>query len=96
MLEMADIRMLDTPVNLDLAHQLLLGATLGQTALLNNLGSVQKFRLGIDEFETFGEATLAKEFALDVAADPDFTVLLLKFLLDDDWCRRGYLAWHLA
>ena len=80
-LEMANICMLDTSVNLDLAHQLLLGATLSQTTLLNDLGSVHKFRLGIDEFETFGKASLAKEFALEVAADPDFSVLLLKFLL---------------
>jgi len=93
---MADICMLDTPMNLDLTHQLLLGTTLSQTALLNNLGRVHKFRLGIDEFETFGEASLAKEFSLEVAADPDFSVLLLKFLLHDDRCCGGRLAWHLA
>lgn len=91
---MTDIAVLDTPVNFDFTHQFLFGTTLSQAALLNDLGSMYELGLGIDEFETFCEASLAEEFALHIAPDPDFSALLFVFLFHNYWCRRGRLAVH--
>ena len=81
--------MLDAPVDLDLTHELLLGATLRQAALLNDFGCVHELGLGIDEFEALRETTFAKELAFQVAPDADFAVLLLELFLDDDLGRGG-------
>ena len=80
-LKVAHIRMLDTPVDLDLTHELLLGATLGQRRLLDDFRCVHKHRLRIHELETFGEAALAQEFSFKVSADADFTILLFELFL---------------
>ena len=87
---------LDAAMDLDLAHELLLGTTLRQTALLNNLGSVHKLCLSIYEFEALREATLPEELALHVAADPDLSTLLLELLLDNDLRGGGRRALVLA
>ena len=84
MLEVAHVGVLDTPVDFDLAHQLLLRPALGQAGLLDDLGSVDELGLGIDEFETFGEASLAEELSLEVPADADFSALLFKLFFHDD------------
>ena len=75
--------MLDTPVDLDLTHELLFGATLGQTRLLNNLGCVHESCVGIDEFVAFGKTTLSEELSFNVSSDTYFSAFFLKFLLND-------------
>ena len=80
-LKVAHVLMLNTAVDLDLTHELLLGATLCEGRLLDDFGSVHEHRLGIDELEAFGEAALAEELALEVPADAYLAVLLLKLLL---------------
>ena len=75
--------MLDTAMNLDLTHQLLLGTTLGQAGLLDDLGGVYESGVSIDEFVTFSEASFPKELAFKVSTDTDFSTFFLKFLLND-------------
>ena len=69
MLKVAHIRVLDTSVNLDLAHELLFGSTLGQARLLNNLRCVNKRCLGINEFVAFCKSSLAEKLAFDISSD---------------------------
>ena len=82
MLELAHISMLDTSVNLDLTHELLFGAALGQARFVDELSCVHESSLGINEFVNLGESTFSKEFAFDVLADADFSIFFLEFLLD--------------
>lgn len=83
MLEVAHILVLDTAVDFNLAHELLLGATLRERRLLDDLGRGDEIRLGIDEFEAFREATFAQEFSFEIPTDAKLSVLLLEFLLDN-------------
>ena len=88
--------MLNTPVDLDLTHELLLGATLGKRRFLDDFGRVHKHRLRIDELETLCKAAFAQEFTFEVPSNSDFTVLLFKLLLDNCLGGRGLLAGMLA
>ena len=88
--------MLNTPMDLDLTHELLLGATLGEGRLLYDFGSVHKHRLRIDELETFRKAAFAQEFTFEVPANTDFAVLLFELLLHNSLRGRGLLACMLA
>ena len=89
-LEVAHVRVLDTAMDLDLAHELLLGSTLGQRRLLDDLGGVDEVGVCVDEFEALSEAAFPQELALDVAPDADVPALLLEFLLNQRLllCRR--------
>lgn len=87
-LEVAHISVLDTSMDFDLTHKLLFGSALCQRRLLDDFGCVDEVGLSVDEFETFGESTLAKELSLEVAADPDLATRLLEFLFDDGLRRR--------
>lgn len=80
-LKMAHIIVFDAAVNLYLAHQFLLGSTLGQTGLLDDLGRVDEGGVGIDEFVTLRKATLSKKLAFEVATDSDLAALLLELFL---------------
>ena len=62
-LEVADVGVLNTAMNLDLAHQLLLRSTLGQAGLLDDFGRMYEACVGIYELVALGEATLSKEAA---------------------------------
>lgn len=75
--------MLDTPVDLDLTHELLLGSALGERGFLDDFCRVHEHRLRIDELETLCEAAFAQEFTFKVPSDADFAVLLFKFLFDN-------------
>lgn len=63
MLEVTHVSVLDTAMDFDLTHQLLLRSTLCQRRLLDDLGGVKKFRLCINKLEALGEASLAEELA---------------------------------
>ena len=80
-LKMAHIIVFDAAVNLYLAHQFLLGTTLGQTRLLDDLGRVDEGGIGIDEFVALRKATLSKKLAFEVATDSDLAALLLELFL---------------
>lgn len=82
-LEVADIGVLDAPVDLDFTHELLFGAALRQAGLLNDFGCVHEGGVGIYEFVAFRKAALAKELALDVSSDADFSRIFLKFFLNN-------------
>ena len=86
-LKVAHIAMLDAPVDLDLAHKLLFGATLSQARLLNHFRRMHKTGVGINEFVAFCESTLAEELAFNVSSDAYFAVFL-KFLFNYCLSRR--------
>ena len=75
-LEVAHVSMLDTPVDLNLAHELLFRSTFGQTGLLDDFGGVDETCVGIYELVTFGESALDQELALDVAPDADLATAI--------------------
>ena len=89
-LKMAHIIVFDAAVNLYLAHQFLLGSTLGQTGLLDDLGRVDEGGVGIDEFVALRKATLPKKLAFEVATDSNLAALLLELFL-----YYGLCAWLL-
>ena len=82
MLKVANVRVLDAPVDLDLAHKLLLGSTLCQTALLDDFGRMHECSLRIDELEALGEASLAEEFSFEIASDANFTIRLFELFFN--------------
>jgi len=92
MLKVAHILVLDTSVDFDFTHELLLCAALGQRRLLDNLGSMNEVGLSIDEFEALRKATFAQKFSFEVPPDSKFAVLLLELLLDDGLLLAGWLA----
>lgn len=83
MKELSHICMLNRPMNFDFAHQLLLCPAPLQRGLLDNLGCTDCLRVHLNELVAFGEATLAKEFSLDILPVSHFTILMLYALLDD-------------
>ena len=83
MRELGHILMLDRSVDLDFTHELLFGAALRQAGLLNDFGCVHEGGIGIYEFVAFRKAALAKELALDVSSDADFSRFFLKLFLNN-------------
>ena len=88
-LEVAHVVMLDTSMNLDLAHELLFGATFRQAGLLDDLGCMHESCVGIDEFVAFCEATLTKELALDVSSNANLSAIFLKLFFNYGLGRGG-------
>ena len=82
-LEAYDVVLMKGSVNFDLRHQLLLGTSLSQGGLHNNLGSRNSLVLEVSELEAASETSLSEELALQVLLDADFAVVLDDFLLDD-------------
>ena len=56
---MADMRVLDTTMNLDLTHQLLFCSTLRQRRLLDDFGSMNEVGICIHKLEALGKAALS-------------------------------------
>ena len=83
MLELHHVLVLHGPVDLDLAHQLLLRAALRQGRLQDHLGRVDGARLLARELVALRETALAQELALDVAPHLRLSVRLHNALLDD-------------
>ena len=88
-LEVAHVVMLDTSMNLDLAHELLFGAAFRQAGLLDDLGCMDESCVGIDEFVAFCEATLTKELALDVSSNANLSAIFLEFFFNYGLGRGG-------
>jgi hypothetical protein len=93
-LKVANVAMLDTAVNLDLAHELLLGAALCQARLLNHFRGMHKTGVGINEFVAFCKSALAKELAFDVSSDA-YLAVFLEFLFNYCLSRRC-LPWLMS
>ena len=81
-LKVAHMVMLDAPMDLDLAHELLLGAAFRQAGLLDDFGRVDECGIGINEFVAFCEATLAEELALNVSPNANLSAVFLKFFFN--------------
>ena len=81
-LEVAHIVMLDASMNLDLAHKLLFRATFREAGLLDDLSCMDESCVGIDEFVAFCEATLTKEFALNVSSNANLSAIFLEFFFN--------------
>ena len=84
MLEAHDVVVMQRSVDLDLAHQLLLGARLSEGGLRNDLGGRDSLGLEVGELVALGKAALAQEFAAEVFLDADVAVELDDLLLYDD------------
>ena len=92
-LEVAHVGMLDATVNFDFTHELLLRSTLRQARLLDDFRSMNEARVSIYELVTLGEASLAKELALNIAPYSNLpTAILFEFLFNDRLRRRARLA----
>lgn len=89
-LELAHVLVLQTAMNFYFAHELLLGAGLGQRCLLHYLARI--VYVISCEFVTLSETTFAQKFALVVLADFHAAVGLLDLFFDD--ARRRLLTVH--
>jgi hypothetical protein len=81
-LELAHVVMLQTPVNLNFRHQLLLGTTLSQTCFLNQLASMEVLRLLIQKLVALGKPTFTQEFSLLVGSNARLSIWQLIFFFD--------------
>jgi len=80
-LELDDVEVLNGSMDLDLAHKLLLGPTLGEGCFLNYLGCSHLLGVLLHELVTLGKASFSEEFPFDVLAGHHFTVVFDDFLL---------------
>ena len=84
MLKPDDVVVVQTAVDLDLGHELLLGARLGQRGLGDDLGGGNSLSLEVGKLIALRKAALAEELAAQVLLDADVSVELDDLLLDDD------------
>lgn len=83
-LEPHDVVVVETAVDLDLGHQLLLRAGLGQGGLRDDLGGRDSLRLEVCELVALGEAALSQKLPAKVLLDADVAIELDDLLLNDD------------
>jgi len=84
MLESNYICIMEGPMNLNLTHKFLLGSTLGQRGLSNDLCSTDSFIIKICEFITFSEPSFSEEPASLIFLNIDVSIVLDYFFLNDD------------
>ena len=92
MLEADDVLVMEGAVNLDLRHELGLGAALGERTLHDDLGCLGLLVFEVSHFVTLGETALAEELAIQVLLDDVVAVELDNALFDDG--LRVLLGWH--
>ena len=83
MLEADDVVLVERAMDLDLRHELLLGTSLGQCALHDDLGRADSLVLQVGELKAASEATLTQELALEVLLDADLTIVFDDFFFND-------------
>ena len=97
MLEADDVVVVKRSMDLDLRHELLLGTSLGERGLRDDLGCRNSLVFQVRELKASGKASLSEEFALEVALDADFSVVLDDFLFDNGLgifhAFLGIIAW---
>lgn len=71
-------------MNLNLAHQLLLGSALSERCLGYDLGSAHSLVVKIGKLIALSEPSFSKEPSSLVLLDVDVSIVLDYFLLDDD------------
>jgi len=91
MLELDHMLVVDGPVNLDLAHELLLGPALGKRGLFDDFGRLDGLAFLVLEFVALGEASLAQELALDISANLNFAVVPHDLFLHDGWLHLFHI-----
>lgn len=103
-LEANNVVMMKRTMNLDLRHELLLGAGLCERCLRNDLGRSNSLGFNVSELVTLGETTFSEELPAQVLLDANITVELDDFFLDDNLrvvllilgrLSRGLLLLHL-
>ena len=82
-LETYDVVLMKRAMNLDFRHELLLGTSLCESALHDNLSSADSLVLEVGELETASETSFAQELALEVLLDADLAVVFDDFLFYD-------------
>ena len=65
---------LDGSMNLDLAHELLLGAAPLQRAFQDDLGRRNCFRVALNEFVTLSKTAFAQKLSLGIFPVADLTI----------------------
>ena len=75
MLEADNVVLVQTSVNLDLRHELLLGTSLGQGRLKDDLGRRYSLVLQISELEAASESSLTKELTLEISLNANFSII---------------------
>ena len=79
-LELADILILNTSVNFNLAHKLLLGSAFYEGRLLNYFRCVDVLRVRVHELEALGETALAEKLTFNILAYPICAIRVLELL----------------
>lgn len=82
-LETYDVVLMKRAMNLDLGHELLLGASLGECAFHDDLSGTDPFIFKVSELEAASETSLSEELALQVLLDADLAVIFDDFLFYD-------------
>jgi hypothetical protein len=83
-LEAYDVVVVETPVNFDLGHQLLLGSRLCKRRFGYHFGGRDTLSLKVCELIALCEASFAEEFASEILLDADITVELDDLFLNND------------
>ena len=93
MLEADDVVLMQTPVNLNLRHELLLGTCLSESGLGNDLGRRDSLVLQVGKLKATSETSLTQELALQVPLDADLTIVLDHLLFNDGLCSIDAFLW---
>ena len=88
-LEPDNIIMPQTPMQLDLTHELLLGPGLGERSLFDDFGSKNPVGFLVRKFIAFGEPAFSEELASCVLFNRDVPVEADNLLLDHDGLGIG-------
>ena len=83
MLEADDVVLMQTSVDLDLRHKLLLSSCLCKSGLSNYLGSRYSLVLEVGELKAPGKSSFTEELALQISLNANISVVFDHFLFDD-------------
>lgn len=83
MLKAYDVVVVETAVNFDFRHELLLCSTLGEGRLHDDFSGLNFLVLQVCKLVTFGETSFPEEFSLEVLLDADVSVEPDNLLFND-------------
>ena len=83
MLEADNIVVVQTAMNFDLRHELLLGTTFGEGRLHDDFGGLDFLVFEVRELKALGKASLSEELAFEVLLDADVAIELDDLFFDD-------------
>jgi hypothetical protein len=96
MLEPHDVVLVQATMDLDLGHELLLGAWLGEWGLRDHLGSWNSLSFQVRELVALSETTLSKEFASKIFFDADVSIELYNLFFDNNLSIILLVLWRLS